>query len=136
HSNARWDGSGRRTAASGQARMATKDIQMDVAAADTVGRAVHEAGMTGDVGAMEALTGQLALTCSPLSGALVSMGSAILSHGLAAVADAPIQTGSGGDVTEYTAGAVTERTPIQTGSGGDVAELAASAVTEAICNAC
>lgn len=91
--------------------------------------------MTGDVGAIQTLTGQLALTCSPLSGALVSMGSAILSHGLAAVVDAPIQTGSGGAVTERAASAVTERAPIQTGSGGGVAELAASAVTEAICNA-
>lgn len=50
--------------------------------------------------------------------------------------DAPIQTGSGGDVDERAAGAVNEGAPIQTESGGDVAELAASAVTEAICNAC
>ncbi|CAN0211947.1 unnamed protein product [Ectocarpus sp. 4 AP-2014] len=49
--------------------------------------------------------------------------------------DSPIQTGSGGAVTERAASAVTERAPIQTGSGGDVAELDASAVTEAICNA-
>lgn len=49
--------------------------------------------------------------------------------------DAPIQTRSGGDVAERTAGAVTEGALIQTGGGGDVAELAASAVTKAICNA-